>query len=1050
MALISSTEALDLELSEKSSSLVITKNQQVSTASELGKDTKPGEVTLVVVKYIKEVPISTKHSLVPTKRLIGYTQSHTHGTYTNSAIRRTFLDSQIQWISNPVISKWRDPRHRIHDLLNEVSELHEKWTHASTPKRPFSPAADPLWLEPGRLLAQAGLPWYNNQLSMPNELDTSFPYHFKSFEQKLIREKGTRVGDPDACGYFCDSIEANCYGIRALQQELRKDYPTLQPVVLYDSFNEKDLLSAKVFFGLQLHRIDLQDELEDIRRRLAAVLTTAAGVRPVIFAATLASSGGYYDDLNVICRLSQIFPLMLHVDASRNFDYITTLSHKRRKQLGVQKLTLSARKISQPLQLRDGSIAASTISAGGVFHVESSPVIVLKPTSLGGETIRVEYIQASDSSLAGSRDALTPLWMAIQEMRFGAAGFRDIYKHCASLRNSLVQILRKKIPNLVVLTPPYSLDVIFKHCSQEQIDSLTLLGGISACDGEIVLSMQPSVTEADLASVVDVFSRTANAQTSRIEVAENDATEKFSKMYPIPASISGELSRTVDTWKILTRSAAGYPVNMSFPSALGPVIGHFLDVDIPADWIKEKSKEIFTERMKSFGLEPGHMSSFKGAFTTGSTMGNRMGIHVALLRLPGAHVYFSSETHYSVKKTMRDCDDLTNRWIKPARKARYSQIPCDEMGRILPGALVKQALLDRDACQRRDEEYYIILVANSGTTFVGASDDLKDISSALKKVGLEISHIHVDGALNFGFGNFGAALGPPGKTTNGVPCVQGVSFSHHKAMGSMVSGEVLCYCPGEELSSLEWSIDPRSIFETWLYSQAFTKTDKANILKYCLENASRLESGLKRLGISTKRNPDSITVVLERIPSWIIEEFSLRPEGDWVHFITMPHVSPETVDLFVDRISWVQRQCLITFSYVQPMIEAVIQQTVTISRLRCQGSMAEKIAELSKTAIPLVSQIGYTSSLTSAVVASGIRSSLSVVILDQDTGVEAVLLIETFRQTAIRIGPLLIKSIHADRSTMIGTIARQLAGFLARHMNIGLQLNSMSYMPFAI
>ncbi|RYO94903.1 hypothetical protein DL762_000337 [Monosporascus cannonballus] len=175
-------------------------------------------------------------------------------------------------------------------------------------------------------------------------------------------------------------------------------------------------------------------------------------------------------------------------------------------------------------------------------------------------------------------------------------------------------------------------------------------------------------------------------------------------------------------------------------------------------------------------------------------MGNRVGIHVALRHFPDAFMHLSSESHYSVIKTMRDCDALTNRWVD--RGPRYSQIPSDASGSILVDALVQQALADKMQCLRRGEDYHMILFANIGTTFVGARDHLARIRASLTAAGIEISYIHVDGALDFGFDNCGIALCPPGPTgPDQLLRVQGITLSHHKAMGNMVFGEVLCYSP---------------------------------------------------------------------------------------------------------------------------------------------------------------------------------------------------------------------------------------------------------------
>jgi glutamate/tyrosine decarboxylase-like PLP-dependent enzyme len=106
-------------------------------------------------------------------------------------------------------------------------------------------------------------------------------------------------------------------------------------------------------------------------------------------------------------------------------------------------------------------------------------------------------------------------------------------------------------------------------------------------------------------------------------------------------------------------------------------------------------------------------------------MGNRIGIHNALAQYPGPFVYFSSASHYSVKKTVSDCDDLCSRW-QLGRVPRFAEIPA-EYGCIVTQALVRQVLSDRAECFSYHEIYRVIIFANLGTTFAGGQDNRNEI-----------------------------------------------------------------------------------------------------------------------------------------------------------------------------------------------------------------------------------------------------------------------------------------------------------------------------------
>ncbi|KAJ6260173.1 hypothetical protein Dda_4396 [Drechslerella dactyloides] len=548
----------------------------------------------------------------------------------NRIIRTIFRASQTQWVDDPIITQWRNPEHRVHDVLARVDDLYQAWTSVS--KSSFYPFADPLWLQTCGAVGKASLPWHSNQVGMPDDIDTSWPFHFKIFEQELVRKKGARVGDSSASGYVAQSSEANCWCIRALQQELREK-STSKPILVYDNFDEVTIHSARTFFGLESYRVSLSANVVDTCRDLMAMTREGNQQRPVIFAATMASRDGRCDNLDIICWFSKKIPLVLHVDASRNFDYITTLSDATRKRLGIKRLTLS-KSLFQPLELRDDSVAAHTIVAGGADHTEVSFGIGLKPASLGDNQMhpRVAYIRGPDSTLSGSRDSLPPLIMALQEIRFGRRGFQEIYEKLAEIRMSLLQAF--EVMGVEVHTPPYSLDIIFKSssCSEERKAHLKSLGGVETRAGDIMIAIQPSVKRSDLLSIMSAISPDARLTALKRVLANaalNFEGSDFSRAYRVPQSVVDALRMTVESWKIQTRSAAGYPLHMGSCSALGPIVGKFLDVTIPTEWLKIEGDKLLDTRMRAFGLhDSGHnkayQSQFKAAFTNGSTMGNRM------------------------------------------------------------------------------------------------------------------------------------------------------------------------------------------------------------------------------------------------------------------------------------------------------------------------------------------------------------------------------------------------------------------------------------------
>ena len=829
-------------------------------------------------------------------------------------------------MDEPVISRWATPSPKILKTLKEVNGLLHQWTRNAT--GPFYPFSDALWLQTAELLRDAGLPWHNNNLNLPDEIDPSWPFHFKEFEKQAVLSKGARVGDEHASGYVCPWSEANHYAIRTLQQELRRQRPSQKPLLVAARMESAMIQSAAQQFGLELFQIG-----DDWAAAEVTLVRRTRGRRPVIFAATLADDSGRADDFDAIDRLSELLPLVLHVDATRTFDYVTTLSDPARKRLRIPKLLLCHPYLdgSDTRAIQDNTIHAATIVAAGMNCSYPPPVAVLIPHSLGSLSSRkVEYVRGSDSTLAGSRDALAPLLMYLQEARFGMNGIRETYEECELNRRTLCKMLVER--DIPIEMPPASLDIIVRPSSLPKLSLRRDLGLVSLKDGAMLITVQPSVTSRHLESLVELLSASSTRKKHRLRKYPTNPSK-----FPLPFAQLEPLVQRVKGWRIAARSSSGYPLNQAPYSALGPMIGQFLPVTIDPEWIVLHGSEILKERKNSFGLSAAEHELFAAAFTTGSTMGNRVGLHTALAQHPGAFVYFSKATHYSIKKTVLDSDELTGRWSQHKRP-KYAEIPADNLGAMIPEALAQQVLRDKTLSDKNHESHQIVLLANIGTTFTAGRDDIMVLRQCLRAIGSEISYIHVDGALDFGFCSNMVALGSPDvMTKRGLPTVQGITLSHHKAFGIMVSGEVICYSPGsKKLAERDSPIDPRIVFETWLFQQMYSAEDLIQTRRYCVNNANRLRAKLAAIGVATRFNNDSLITLIERLPPWMVQDYHLAPEGDWVHYITMPHITGAAVDQFVETVGKLDGHFATVFRSIKPDLDSACGQPLALQRARCQ------------------------------------------------------------------------------------------------------------------
>jgi hypothetical protein len=88
----------------------------------------------------------------------------------NEVITKSFLRGRSQWVDEPVITRWREPSSELRTKLEMADQLYHKWRQSQP--APFDPFFDRLWLETAATLRDAGLPWHNNNLNMPEEIDT--------------------------------------------------------------------------------------------------------------------------------------------------------------------------------------------------------------------------------------------------------------------------------------------------------------------------------------------------------------------------------------------------------------------------------------------------------------------------------------------------------------------------------------------------------------------------------------------------------------------------------------------------------------------------------------------------------------------------------------------------------------------------------------------------------------------------------------------------------------------------------------------------------------
>ena len=281
-----------------------------------------------------------------------------------------------------------------------------------------------------------------------------------------------------------------------------------------------------------------------------------------------------------------------------------------------------------------------------------------------------------------------------------------------------------------------------------------------------------------------------------------------------------------------------------------------------------------------------------GYVTHGGTEGNMYGLYLARELHPLGVVYYSEDTHYSVQKILR---------LVGLRSIMIRSQPSGEID-----------YEDLSASLRLHRDVPAIIVANIGTTMKGALDDAAKIVEALDVNRIRARYIHCDAALS------GMIL----PFVEGAPAfdfrlpIDSISVSGHKMIGSpMPCGIVLA--KRTTVDRIARSVEYVGTLDTtlsgsrngitpvflWYAIRSLQHEGFRRLVADCLEKADYTQARLNAAGLNAWRNPHSITVIFDRPPKEVLDQWSIAVHGPIAHVITMPHVTKRQIDALAEHIT---------------------------------------------------------------------------------------------------------------------------------------------------
>jgi histidine decarboxylase len=303
----------------------------------------------------------------------------------------------------------------------------------------------------------------------------------------------------------------------------------------------------------------------------------------------------------------------------------------------------------------------------------------------------------------------------------------------------------------------------------------------------------------------------------------------------------------------------------------------------------------FEREVLKFWAEQLHLppSSAWGYITNGSTEAIMYGIAQGRDRHEDAVLLFSEESHYCLHKI-----------------AHLLRIPHRIVASRADGSLDLESLA---TTIRGLEGRPFILNLTLGTTFHGAIESPEQVLELLERLHCRNFHLHIDAAL----------YGPMLTWLEDAPLfdfrlpIHTLSFSGHKFMGApMPCGVVLSHSDpirpfdgsAEYVGSLDTTLsgsrDGLSALILWLVIQRVGPQGMAALAEESLQLAVDFEARMKHCDIEVTRHPHGCILVFPRPDEKLARRWQLATRGDFAHIVTVPGVTSEMLETFLDE--WIQ------------------------------------------------------------------------------------------------------------------------------------------------
>lgn len=373
------------------------------------------------------------------------------------------------------------------------------------------------------------------------------------------------------------------------------------------------------------------------------------------------------------------------------------------------------------------------------------------------------------------------------------------------------------------------------------------------------------------------------------------------KQFRISSAHKNQYDALYDLFTQRSEKVLGYPANLLYDYSDLYRFFAFTINNVGDPFVKglyDIHTHSFEREVISFFADLYHapQGDYWGYVTSGGTEGNMYGLYLARESLPNGIAYFSEDTHYSIKKSVRVLG-IPSIIIKSQENGEIDYEDLEEK-------------------VKTNFEKPPLIVANIGTTIKGAVDRVEKIADIMRRNAIQKFYIHCDAAL-------GGMILP---FVDKAPIfdfrmpIGSISLSGHKMIGCpMPCGVVIARKDNVERiqqlieyigapdTTLSGSRNGHTVLFLWYALKRFGHEGFKKMISSCIEVTHYTFNRLEEISWDAHAEDFSVTIVMKRPSDDLVEKWQLAIEGDIAHLLIMPHVSKKQIDALIEDL---KQECL--------------------------------------------------------------------------------------------------------------------------------------------